>query len=125
MEKRTRASTVLESGKELNAELTWLQDGLHVLYIGGKTHVGAISYAEGGTIWSCQAAGHKEQIISESWAKTLSEYWNCPVTVCCGIHFDGISGEEIKEIVNRSEQLLQTLCTGREWKRKEENNAAV
>ncbi|MCI5650245.1 MAG: hypothetical protein ACI4EG_00180 [Fusicatenibacter sp.] len=120
MKKRRKFSAAWSPEREITAEITWLEEGVHVLLVGGRSHVGAISYAQNGHVQGYQAMGHKEQTISDSWAKGLSVYWSCPVTVCCGIHYDEISKEEIQRIVNTCEELLQRIWTEETyWERNE------
>lgn len=88
-----------------------LDEGIHVLLTGGcKRHIGAVSVAEPGKPpETLTFPGHKDQYISEPWAKALSEKIGERVCVVCGIHYDNATGAQIAEIVEKTNEMLQKL----------------
>lgn len=109
-------------GRRIFAEVTVLDDGLHILLAGGeRTHVGATALAQGGALLACPAyPGHKEQTVCERWAQELSCHTGGCVTVCGGIHYDNATKEQIAEILHVCGELLregenrlaQGVCAG-------------
>ncbi len=97
-------------GEKITAEVRQLDEGAFVLVTGGsRTHIGAVSSAGYAENFSFQFPGHRDEVISRTWARQLSEAWGEPVTVACGIHYDGVGREEIDEIVALCGRLLQEV----------------
>ena len=98
-------------GKEIGCCVTRLDEGIHVLLVGGdKSHIGAISIAQAdGTVETKVFPGHKEQFISEPWAKQLAQTLGEPATVVCGIHYDHATGEQIQEILRLTDAFLNRI----------------
>lgn len=96
-------------GYSIQVRLNVLDDGIHVLVVGGcRTHVGAVSYAfPGQKTETIQFPTHKDGVVSERWAGELCREIQVPVVVNCGIHYDNVSRSEIQEIVCVTETLLQ------------------
>ena len=95
-------------GADVTAQVTVLDEGVHVLLTGGeRSHVGAAALAKDGALLACPAfPGHKEQVVCERWASVLSQATGC-ATVCCGIHYDNAKPEQIKAVLCACEELLQ------------------
>ena len=95
-------------GYELRADITMLDEGVHVLLVGGSTtHVGAVTFAdEDGIVETLQLPGHRDAVVSESWAVMLAAHFCMPVSVACGIHYDGIAKTQIGEVLEAAQQLL-------------------
>ncbi|WP_054200101.1 hypothetical protein [Clostridium baratii] len=51
--------------------------------------------------------GHKEDVIVQRLAKLLSKELNSTVVVCCGIHIDNISFEDIISINETIDNLIE------------------
>ena len=106
--------TVLK--REILAEVTVLDQGVHILLTGGqRTHVGSVSMcnaSKDSKAMTLCLPGHKEPVITEHWCAVLSEKWKCPVTVACGIHYDSITHDEIREILKETDLLLQQTAEG-------------
>lgn len=101
------------------AEVSVLNQGVHILLVGGmKTHIGAVSICSAGGIHTMEEDGHRERAVSGRWARVLFEAWGCPVTVACGIHYDGISTEEIRLILDETEVLLEQVKSSFHRRRK-------
>lgn len=98
-------------GEQLSVEAKWLDDGVVVEVYGGcRTHVGAVCHAVGGIKrQTIRLDSHKEHLITEKWAPRLSVMWDTPVTMLCGIHYDGPTREMLDQIVRLAESLLQEL----------------
>lgn len=68
---------------------------------GGEAHVGAVAVAEpgGGEAALTVVPGHKEGPLARAAAETLARKAGCVCTVVAGIHQDGATKAEIREIV--------------------------
>ena len=108
MRKTTYQRIVL--GYLVTAEITRLNDGFHILLVGGsRTHVGAVSTCSGSEVLTIEEKHHREGVVSAKWADTLHRAWNCPVTVACGIHYDHASKEEIRIVVEETDIMLAEI----------------
>lgn len=102
-------------GAALTAQAVLLPSGLQVgLYGGTLPHIGAVSVAgPQGNITIQQFPTHKDGVVSERWARALSEAGYRPAAVTAGIHYDGLSQKQIAEVValtdDMLDELLQTL----------------
>ncbi len=98
-------------GWPVQARATFLDTGLLVLVTGGcLTHVGAVSTGEPDGAVATQAfPGHKDQFISEPWARALAQRSGQRACVVCGIHYDHATGEEISAIVATCDEMLREL----------------
>lgn len=81
-----------------------------LIITGGKAHIGAVStaYPEGGEyrVSTTVVPGHKEHILSEPAALHASRSLNCTVTVVMGIHYDGITREQIEQTAAAVSRLI-------------------
>lgn len=95
----------------IRAECSILDDGVHVLLVSKRHgHVGAVSYMEpGGELQTMQFPMHKDAVVSELWTRKLCLKLQCPITVCCGIHYDDITREQIQRIVDCTREMLDEL----------------
>lgn len=100
-------------GYEIKATVTLLEKDIHVLLTGGCLwHTGAVSmFCNGIEEGLIIAPNHKEGEISKAWANAISKHFNCRATVVCGIHYDNATKEMIKEIVKKSDEMLQDIIT--------------
>jgi hypothetical protein len=98
-------------GYPIRAEAQRLDDGLHVLLTGGcRTHIGAVSLAQPGQEPETRFfPGHKDQFLSQPWAKALAEKTEQTVCVVCGIHYDQATKEQIAQIVEVTDRMLEEL----------------
>ena len=96
-------------GADIVAQITVLDEGVHVLLAGGeRSHVGAVALAQNGERLACPSfSGHKEQIICKRWALALSKTLGGCVTVACGIHYDHITPEKIQSVLDVCDKLLE------------------
>lgn len=95
-------------GRELTAHIVRLDAGIHVLIYGGnRSHVGAVSIVDQGKVCeTTQFPGHKDGIVSEMWAKALARTHTGSIVVAAGIHYDNLTGEDIKAILSATEEML-------------------
>lgn len=98
-------------GYPIGYTATVLDDGLHVLLTGGcRTHIGAISVADPGQgLQTILFPGHKDQLISDHWAETLSARFHTRCCVVCGIHYDHATPAQLQEITVCCNRLLTRL----------------
>lgn len=98
-------------GYPIRCTVTRLDEGVHVLLTGGcKSHIGAVSTAEPGRETRTQLfPGHKDQYISEPWAKAISEKTGRRACVVCGIHYDDAEKSQIAEILRETDALLEKI----------------
>lgn len=96
-------------GYPIRCDVTALDDGLHVLLTGGiTTHIGAVSTCRPGEEANTRFfPGHKDQFISEPWAKALAEKTGQTVCVVCGIHYDNATGDQINRIMQITDKMLR------------------
>lgn len=99
-------------GKEIIANIDRLDYGIIIHVSGGDlSHIGAVSIVdENGETQTTYFPGHKDQFISELWAKKIYSISRAPVVVVAGIHYDEVSKEEIKGICECAEELLEQVC---------------
>lgn len=92
--------------------------GKDVLFIvrGGKAHIGAVStaYFEDGEIRveTTSLPGHKEYLLSEPAARRAAESLRRTATVVMGIHYDGITAEQIAEVSDTVSSLFEESLRG-------------
>ena len=98
-------------GKTITCRAEKLDLGVHVLLTGGdQSHIGAYTLAEPDREPDTTAfPGHKDQFLSEPWAKALSEKTGERALVVCGIHYDGATKEQIGAIVDACADMLKEL----------------
>lgn len=83
-----------------------------IIYGGERSHVGSVSIAASNDIArSTVISTHKDNIISEIYAKKLADVFSCNVSVTCGIHYENPSKEDLNTIVCEAEVLLEELIT--------------
>jgi hypothetical protein len=98
-------------GYPIRCTVTTLDSGIHVLLTGGsRSHIGAVSVAQPkAPVDTMVFPGHKDQFLSEPWAKRLSEATGQRVCVVCGIHYDDATKAQISAILEEAERLLTAL----------------
>lgn len=100
--------------KEILISLIRTDCGIDVLIAGGDLpHIGAISIVDSdGQIDTKSFEGHKDQFISEVWAKALYEAYRIPVVVSVGIHYDNLDATGIKQIMSEMQKMLNEILHG-------------
>ena len=96
-------------GADITAQVTELDDGVHILLTGGgRSHVGAVALAQNGELLACPSfPGHKEQVVCERWALALSRETGSCAAVASGIHYDHITPEGIQAVLDICDNLLE------------------
>ena len=97
--------------KEISISLIRTDCGIDVLIAGGDLpHIGAVSITDpDGQIDTKIFEGHKDQFISEVWAKALYEAYRIPVVVSVGIHYDNIDANGIQCVVDTMKKQLEDI----------------
>lgn len=97
--------------KSVSISLCRTDCGIDVLIVGGdQSHIGAVSIADPqGQVCTRAFKGHKDQFISEKWARALYEVCQVPVVVSVGIHYDKIDPAGIKCVVDAMEKQLEEV----------------
>ena len=98
---------------DVTAQVLQLDEGLHVSVFGGtRPHIGAVSVTSStGAAETTQFPGHKDGVVSDRWAKTLSEAGYRPNVVEAGIHFDHLTEQEIDMVLALTDEILNTVLT--------------
>ncbi|MDE6259422.1 MAG: hypothetical protein K2M42_00945 [Oscillospiraceae bacterium] len=106
-------------GAPVTAHAICLPSGLQVTVYGGTLpHIGAVSVVDPqGNVTTQQFPTHKDGVVSQRWAQAISEAGYCPVVIAAGIHYDGLSREQIGDVVKLTDdmlvKLLHTLKAGK------------
>ena len=98
-------------GASITAQVLCLPEGLQVNVYGGVLpHIGAVSVADlQGNITTQQFPAHRDGVVSERWAKLLSEAGYVPAVVTAGIHYDHLSRDGISAVVELTDTMLSEL----------------
>lgn len=85
---------------------------LCVIITGGDTpHLGALTAASPSLDMQTIAFDtHKEYHVTEMAAELLRQSFKGNFVVCCGIHLDDISKQEIADVMALAERLVHELC---------------
>lgn len=104
----TLTEEITVGGWPIRAELTKLDDGLHILLTGGcKSHIGSVTVAEpDGAEQTIALPGHREAEVSRCWAAALARRYHCRAVVVCGIHYDNLTRPQLVEVLTQLEQML-------------------
>ena len=77
---------------------------------GDRPHIGAVALAGPRTPSSALCLPqHREGELAQRIASTLAAEFNVAVSVACGIHLDGILGNEILDVLEMAEELTGKL----------------
>ena len=97
-------------GADITAQVTVLEAGVQVSVFGGtRPHIGAVSVADPqGDITTRQFPAHKDGVVSERWARALSEAGYCPAVVTAGIHYDQIGKADICAVLDLNDGLIRS-----------------
>lgn len=85
---------------------------LVVLIGGGESHIGSLAVSDkkvNEKPFQYTLKNHREDQIVRRVAERVSAVVKCEVAVIGGIHYDGISGEQIQQIVRNVELLLEQM----------------
>lgn len=97
--------------KEITVCMQCLDHGVQVSITGGDlSHIGAVSIVdEKGELSTTLFPGHKDHVISDTWAKKLFEACSVPVVVVAGIHYDHVGKKEISAILSATDEMLREI----------------
>jgi len=113
--------TTVSGSYDVTAGVQWMGADLLVGIWGGeKPHIGAVSIAEsrpslanpGRTSATASVfcfTGHKEDELAKAVAEKLAETLQTHVVVAAGIHWDDISKEGIRKIMDNCGQLVELI----------------
>ncbi|MDD5922964.1 MAG: hypothetical protein PUC44_07310 [Eubacteriales bacterium] len=80
---------------------------------GAAPHIGSVStaYWENGKLQlkTVLLPGHRDDVISESYAKAIAEKTHVSCAVSCGIHYENPGPEGIARIVSAAEEMKQEI----------------
>lgn len=97
----------------IELSLTALQLGpkdLCIVITGGEPHLGAVTVAHRDSRVDNIAIGdHMEHILTSKIGKTLNHELAGSAVICCGIHFDHITKQEIEDIMRLTDHLVKEL----------------
>lgn len=80
---------------------------------GDAPHIGAVAVAADGMLLSREREGHREGELAAEIAERASERLGCCVCATCGIHYDGITREEISAVIGIVRDLTERWLDGR------------
>lgn len=103
-------------GWPLRMEAHLVGEDVAVLIDGGtRPHIGAVSaafYQNGAAVvQTAEGTGHRDGVVSEAVSRRVSETMRCNCSVCCGIHYDSVARENIRQILSETDDMLVELLT--------------
>lgn len=98
-------------GRPIRAEVTSLDEGVNVLLTGGElSHIGSVSVARPGEeVRTLTFLEHRERSVSEQWASVLARQMGAPAAVTCGIHYDGLTREDLGRVLELLDEMLESV----------------
>jgi hypothetical protein len=120
---RVQEIAVVEAGEgrcRIEARLLPVGDHLSITVTGGEAHIGAVALAEpypsrtdpekiSASVSIITRTTHKEDDIARRVSSRVTSAARVPVLVCCGIHLDRITGDEIEKIHQNVELLIENI----------------
>ena len=85
-------------------------EDLCIILTGGKEHIGAVTAFHDGKVETITFSSHKERFITEKISDIFIRGFIGHFVICCGIHFDNITKEEISSVENISCEMAKILC---------------
>ena len=107
----THEWTVTHRGESITAVLHLVGEDCAVTVAGGElAHVGAVSACpKTGEVQTIAFPGHKEQYITEPWCRYLHEITGGAVSVTAGVHYDGLTKQEIAAVMEAVTSLKEQV----------------
>ena len=108
-------------GQKLTALARFMGRDLWVMVEGGDApHIGSVSLAlprlsltgdrtGRATVSTFNLTGHKDDLVGDIFADRLASLFQCTVSVSCGLHFDDLAADRIKEVIDVAEAVLAEL----------------
>lgn len=107
-------------GNALSLEEIEMGRDLLLVITGGDAHIGAVSTAylkesspSGFEVETSSVPGHKEHVLTETFALTCALQLRRTVTVVMGIHFDHLQRQELDELINEVKHKLDVFLEGK------------
>ncbi len=102
------------------------EDLLVALHGGDRSHIGAVAVSQprpsllageprSATTSVIALLGHKEDELARQLAQRIARETGATTSVACGIHLDGISSEEIGQVIQMAEEVTKRLIA---WKKR-------
>lgn len=101
-------------GYPMTVELLKAGEDLQVCILGGVSpHIGSVTTAwqtaEGVKLHTWIGLGHRDDVIGDQYAQKIAEATGHTVCVSCGIHYERITKEKIRQVVAESDILLSEI----------------
>ena len=115
-----KLTETLADGYEICCHLVPMGQDLTICVSGGdRPHIGSavMSVARpsltgqgvGVTSSVLNGMGHKDEYVARKFAETLAKKYNCTAVCTCGIHIDGITETQLKEVSECCDRMLAQL----------------
>lgn len=83
-----------------------------IILTGGEVHLGSVTVGSiGMDNETTVIKNHKEYVITKMLGDILKKEYSGSFVICCGIHLDNITKEEISDITNMCCQMTKDLCS--------------
>lgn len=95
---------------EINTKAIFMGEDLCLIITGGDTpHLGAVTTLSDAGMDTLSFGKHKERFITESVSEILKEKFRGNLVICCGIHLNNITMEEIKIVKDMCNKIGEEL----------------
>jgi len=82
-----------------------------VILTGGEEHLGAVTVGSPqGRLETVAIGSHKEYYVTEKMGQILESAYSGSYVICCGIHLDNITKDEIATTIDLSGKMVEALC---------------
>lgn len=100
----------------IDLTMQWIGEDILLTVTGGvKKHIGSISIYKPSTEQDYNASillpKHRDNVVSDHFAKVISKKMNTTVTVICGIHYDSPGEDGINQILACTDNILEELVS--------------
>lgn len=96
---------------ELNLTAIKMGEDLCIILKGGEEHLGSVTVGNRESVETFSFKDHKEYIITEMMSEFIRKEYSGSLVICCGIHFDNITKNEISEISDMCFHMSKELCS--------------
>lgn len=108
-------------GHSLEAKARFIGPDLWVAVTGGDSpHLGSVSVgiprpsltgdgSPSATVSTFNATGHKDDVVGNLFAQSLTSEFSCKTSVTCGIHFEHAASSDLARILEDADALLTML----------------
>lgn len=95
---------------KLRLQAVAMGQDLCVIITGGKEHIGSITFSYDKEAETIGFGTHKEKFVTEAVGEVLNKKYSGNFVICCGIHFDNITKEEIECVKDLALKITEELC---------------